>query len=245
MVRTIGNPLSWSVDRVGEASHHIRSVSEALGGDARAAAPEVRRIAMADLREALRKGVEDFSAFRTDVVFLCVIYPLIGLAMAWLAFDRSLLPLIFPIMSGFALVGPVAAVGLYEMSRKRERGETAGWIDGFAVIRSASFGAIFVLGLFLVALFFIWVVAAHGIYGLTLGPEPPASLGAFLADALTTGRGWAMIVIGIAVGFCFAVTALAVSVVSFPLLLDRNVGLPVAVVTSVRVAAANPKPIAA
>lgn len=246
MAKTIGNPLSWSVDRIGEASRHIRSVSEALGGeDARRALPEVRTITMQDIRDALKKGVEDFSAFRTDVVFLCIVYPIIGLAMAWFAFDRSLLPLIFPIMSGFALVGPVAAVGLYEMSRRRQKGEDAGWLDGFAVIRAPAFGAIFVLGLFLAAMFFIWVVAAGGIYSLTLGPEPPASLGAFMVDALTTGAGWAMIVIGMGVGFGFAVVALAVSVVSFPLLLDRNVGLPVAVVTSVRVAATNPLPIAA
>ena len=78
-----------------------------------------------------------------------------------------------------------------------------------------------------------------------MGPEAPVSTTAFLRDALTTGAGWAMILIGMATGFVFAMVVLAISVVSFPLLLDRNVGLPVAVVTSVRVATRNPRAICA
>ena len=66
----------------------------------------------------------------------------------------------------------------------------------------------------------------------------------FLREVLTTGAGWTMILVGCGVGFLFAALVLATSVVSFPLLLDRDVGLPVAVITSMRVAAANPLPIA-
>jgi uncharacterized membrane protein len=247
MARTIGNPLSWSVDRAGDVGRHLRSVAELLGGEeGRAdALPKVRRITYADLRDALRKGVEDFSAFRTDVFFLVLIYPAVGVFLTWAALDRNLLPLIFPAISGFALIGPVAAVGLYEMSRRREKGQEASWADGFNVIGSPSFGAIFVLGLFLVALFFLWIMAASGVYGLTMGPEAPESVGVFLRDLFATSAGWTMIVVGCGVGFLFAVVALAASVVSFPLLLDRPVGLPIAVVTSVRVTMMNPGPIAA
>ena len=92
--------------------------------------------------------------------------------------------------------------------------------------------------------FVVWMLTANGIYYATLGPESPASIGAFFRDTFTTGAGWAMIIVGCAVGFLFAALVLASSVVSFPLLLDRDVGLPVAVITSLRVAAANPLPIA-
>jgi len=101
----------------------------------------------------LTKGLEDFGAYRSDVIFICLIYPLVGLALAWLIFGYQLLPLLFPLASGFALVGPIAAVGLYEMSRRREQGHRISWIDAFGVVRSPGFGAILVLGLVLVAIF--------------------------------------------------------------------------------------------
>jgi uncharacterized membrane protein len=187
--------------------------------------------------------VEDFGACRTDVIALCLFYPVIGILLAWLALDRNLVPLLFPVISGFALVGPVAGVGLYEMSRMREVGEEPSWFHAFAVVKSPSFAAIVALGLLLGAVFVVWLVAAHGIYSATLGPEPPTSIGTFFRDTFTTGAGWVMIIAGCIVGFFFAALVLASSVVSFPLLLDRDVGLPVAVITSLRVTAANPVPI--
>lgn len=243
MAETIGNPLSWSVDAVRGAGRHAGSVAGTLGGEA--AAPEVRRIGYDDLRDALRRGFDDFTAFRSDVVFLCVIYPIIGAALVWLAYRGDLLPLLFPIISGFALVGPAAAVGMYELSRRRERGEAATWGDALAMVRSPSFGAILTLGLMLGLVFLVWILTAQGIYAVTMGPDAPASLGAFAREVLTTGAGWAMIVLGVGVGFLFAAAVLVTSVVSFPLLLDRPVGLPMAVATSIRVAAASPGPTAA
>ncbi len=246
MSETIGNPLSWSAGHVGAAAKHLGTVATNVGhGDAsEVEMPGVRHLAPRDLKEILRKGVDDFAACRTDVVFLCFLYPVIGILMAWIAFHNHLLPLLFPIMSGFALVGPVAAVGLYEMSRRRELGEETDWSHAFEVVKSPSFGAIFVLGLLLAAIFVIWVLTAHGIYFATFGDVTPTSIGDFLGMVFTTGAGWTMIVLGIAVGFLFAALVLACGAVSFPLLLDRNVGLPVAVITSMRVFAANPVPIA-
>ncbi len=179
------------------------------------------------------------------VIFLCLIYPIIGLVLARLAFDHDLLPLLFPVASGFALLGPVAAVGLYEMSRRREQGAEVRWSEAFGVIAAPAFGAIVVLGLVLLTIFLLWLVAAQVIYLNTLGPEPPASLAAFIGEVFGTEAGWTMIVVGVGVGFLFALLVLAISVVSFPLLLDRDVGLRTAITTSVRVAAANPVAIAA
>ena len=174
---TIRNPIEWATDQFKLAGTAIGSASRAGIGaeeDRAAAAPEVRRIGFDDLKEALARGFDDFAAYRTDVIVLCLIYPVIGLVLARLAFGYGMLPLLFPLASGFALVGPIAAVGLYEMSRRRERGDVA-WPDAFGVVRSRSFGAIVVLGLLLVAIFLFWLVAAESIYEITLGPEPPAS----------------------------------------------------------------------
>src|SRR5712675_4080 len=184
----IRNPVEWSVDQLRLAGHAVESVGRA-GREARglnAPAPAVRRIGTADIRDALRRGLDDFAVFRTDVAFLCVIYPLAGLVLARLAFGYDMLPLLFPLASGFALIGPVAAVGLYEMSRRREQGVAITWGDAFGVFRSPSFGAIVVLGLLLMALFLLWLVAAEAIYQMTLGPAPPASFTSFVRDVFTT-----------------------------------------------------------
>lgn len=238
----IRNPVEWGVDQ-------IRYAGSALGRTAArthaAPLPAVRRITASDLGDALARGIDDFAAFRTDVAFLCVIYPLMGLVLARLVFGYGLLPLLFPLASGFALIGPVAAVGLYEMSRRREAGADAGWADAFEVFRSPALGSIVLFGLLLMAIFAIWLSVAIAIYDMTLGPEPPASAASFLGDVFATEMGWAMIAIGVGVGFLFAVLVLAISVVSVPLLLDRDVGLPTAILTSLRAVLVNPGPMAA
>ena len=245
---TIRNPIEWATDQFKLAGLVVGSASRAGTGtedDLAAPLPEVRQIEVADLKDVLARGLDDFAAYRTDVIFLCIVYPVIGLLLGRLAFGYGTLPLLFPLASGFALVGPFAAVGLYEMSRRREQGGNVAWPDAFGVIGSRSFGAIVVLGLLLVAIFLLWLIAAESIYEITLGPELPVSLGSFLRDVFTTGAGWALIVVGCGVGFLFAVVALVISVVSFPLLLDRDVGLGTAVWTSVRAVMVNPVPMAA
>jgi uncharacterized membrane protein len=243
----IRHPLEWSADQlrtanlaVERASHSLRSPAEI----SRSTLPMVRKIEVGDLKDVLARGLDDFAAYRTDVIFLCIVYPLAGLILAALAFGYDLLPMVFPLASGFALLGPVAAVGLYEMSRRREQGVEITWADAFGVVAAPAFGAILVLGLILLAIFLLWLGAAYAIWLMTLGPQPPASLGAFVEQVLTTGAGWAMIVVGIGVGFLFALLVLAISVVSFPLLLDRDVGLRTAVMTSVRAVLTNPGPMA-
>jgi len=205
----------------------------------------VRTVSFADLKDALAKGVDDFSAMPSYALFLCIIYPIAGLVLGRLAIGYDVLPLLFPLMAGFALIGPFAAIGLYEMSRRREQGLDISWRHILDVRHRPTFGAIVTLGVLLMAIFLVWIAVAQAIYVATFGYLPAASMPDFFKQVLTTPEGWTLIVVGNAVGFLFAVLVLTISVVSFPLLIDRDVGAAGAVVTSGRVVLANPVVMAA
>jgi uncharacterized membrane protein len=245
---TIRNPLEWGADSLNLANKAVEATSHSVGHTREhldAPMPTIRKIGIADLRDALALGLNDLAACRTDVFFIAAVYPVVGLFLARLLFGYDMLPLLFPIASGFALLGPLAAVGLYELSRRRERGEEVGWLEALQIVRSPSFGAIVVLGLFLLVIFLVWLATAQAIYNLTLGPDLPESLSGFAHDVMETGLGHTMIFVGIGVGFLYALLVLSISAVSFPLLLDRDVGLVVAIATSIRAMLDNPVPMAA
>ncbi len=202
--------------------------------------PAVRKIGPADVRSALRAGFDDFWAMPTHVVFLGLIYPILGLVLARLVFGYDVLPLLFPLAAGFALLGPFAALGLYELSRRREAGLDTAWKHAFDVVRSPSFPAILALGGLLVLIFLVWIAVANAIYVGTFGYAPAASMPDFLERVFNTPEGWRLIILGNGVGFLFAVLVLAISVVSFPLLLDRPVSPAVAILTSIRAVLKNP-----
>ncbi|MEM8958401.1 MAG: DUF2189 domain-containing protein [Pseudomonadota bacterium] len=241
MVKTIGNPLTWTAGAVGSAGTYLADTTGRIGGKAAAAPPVIRDMTTDDIRIALRKGLDDFMALRSDVIFMCLLYPLIGLCLSLFTFNAHLAPYLFPMASGFALIGPIGAVGLYEMSRLREAGRPAGWGDAFALLRSPAIGPLVVMGLYLLLIFAMWMLCARLIYTGTMGAEAPASVGAFLTDVFTTPQGRAMVLLGIPAGALFALLVLTVSVVSIPMLVDRDVGLPTAVATSLKVSRRNPK----
>jgi uncharacterized membrane protein len=210
-----------------------------------AAGPVIRKIALSDLHRALRLGWEDFKAVPSHAIILCVIYPVLGLVLARTVLGYSVLPLLFPLAAGFALIGPFAALGLYELSRRREAGEEATAWDALEVLRSPSFGGMLALGTLLFALFVTWVATAQAIYVSAFGYAGVSGITDFATRVLTTPQGWWLIIVGCGVGFLFALVALCVSVVSFPLMLDRHAGAGDAMVTSLRAVAKNPVPMAA
>jgi uncharacterized membrane protein len=197
-----------------------------------------------DLADALRAGMADFSAMPSHAAFLCLIYPIVGLILARVSIGYDVLSLLFPLAAGFALLGPFAAVGFYELSRQREQGLNPSWQDAFDVLHSPSRGAIAALGFFLLITFVIWVAVAQAIYIANFGYQPAASIPHFLRQVFTTPAGWMLILVGNGIGFLFALAVLVMSVVSFPLLVDRDVGPVEAALTSVRAVAANPIPMA-
>ena len=222
---------------------NVTSVTQ--GGQDAAAAPVIRTIGLSDLHRALQLGWEDFKAVPSHAIMLCIIYPVLGIVLARVVHGYSVLPLLFPLAAGFALLGPFAALGLYELSRRRETGEEPSAWDAMEVFRSPSFGAMLGLGVLLLALFVTWIATAQAIYVAVFGYETAAGIPDFARRVLTTPHGWWLIIVGCGVGFLFALIALCISVVSFPMMLDRHATAGEAMVTSLRAMAQNPVPMAA
>jgi uncharacterized membrane protein len=205
----------------------------------------VRHIGTATIWRALSLGWRDFQANPTQLIFLAIIYPIIGVIAAGAAAGRDMMPIIWPMLSGFALVGPVAALGVYELSRRREAGQEPSWVDAFAVLRSPSISSILVLGVMLLAIFVAWLFTARAIYDATFaGIAPAATVGEFLRQVLQTPAGWRLVILGNLTGLVFAAVVLSLTVISFPLLLDRPVGAGVALRTSLQAVVTNPVPMA-
>ena len=202
--------------------------------------PIVRHIEFADLKDAIFKGFADFNAMPTHFVYLAIIYPIVTFCIAGIYGDLFLLPFVFPLLAGYTLLGPLMAVGTYELSRRREFDRFTSRANAFLVFKSRSINAIVNLGLVLMLIYFAWLFAAQFIYQQNFGSEAPASYLGFVADLFTTPEGVAMIVVGCIVGFLFALVVLSFSVVSFPMLLDLDVGVIAAVKTSIKAVIVNP-----
>jgi uncharacterized membrane protein len=241
----VENPFEYVLERASWIVEDIRrSVTTPAHVHAAGPLPRIRRISTADLWASLREGMSDLGVARSDVAFIALFYPIVGLVLARLAFSMALVPLILPLLSGFAILGPVAAVGLYEISRRLEAGQEVTWSTPLAVFRNPAFSSILGLGAILGLIFLTWLAVAWGIYAVTLGPEAPASVPSFLHDVFTTPAGWAMMVIGMGVGFLFAALSYSISVISFPLLLERDVGISSAIAASLEAVRTNPRPMA-
>jgi uncharacterized membrane protein len=197
-----------------------------------------------DCLAALAEGWNDAVEMPTYPAFLGLSYALAGVTLVSLSSFANALQLAFPLVSGFALVGPCVAVGLFEMSRRRELGLASSWRDCFAVLRSPALPSILALSVLLFAIFAAWIAAAQILYVHIYGPNPPTSALSFFSDVLTSGRGLLLILLGGAVGSGFAAAALSISIISFPLMLDRDVGLFPAIAASLRLSRECPAAVA-
>jgi uncharacterized membrane protein len=205
--------------------------------------PAVRRIGIGDLGDALRLGWRDFWRRPSHLVFLGLIYPFMGAMLALWTSGANGWPMLFPLISGFALVGPLAALPIYEMSRRQERGLDPSWQSALQVLRSPAMPSIAAVGVLLLVVFTVWMMVAQFYYESLFGPGSPASLGVFMQEIFNTEQGRQLMIWGNLIGLGFAIIVLASAVITIPLLLDRDVGAAVAVQTSVRATLANPVPI--
>ncbi|MBR0551782.1 DUF2189 domain-containing protein [Stakelama marina] len=215
----------------------------AITSDIGATAPEtghsrIRTITSADLSAALRDGWADFSDRRGDLILLGLLYPLVGFLAVMASLGTFRLDMIFPVFAGLTLLGPLVATGFYELARRREAGEDASWNHFFDVMQSPSFPAMLGIGGGLFLIFGFWMIAAAGIYAVFLG-EVPDTIGGLLSQVFGTSAGWQMMIVGNLVGLVLALVVLAVSTVSLPMLVDRNVSAAEAVSTSVAAFRAN------
>jgi uncharacterized membrane protein len=200
----------------------------------------IRKLDLDDLMTALRLGFADFKAMPSHLIFIATIYPLGAFLLADLSISNRLLPYFFPLVSGFAIIGPFAAVGLYEISRRRGMGQKPRWSDVFGILKAPGRGAMLMVAFALFLIFAAWMAAAHVIYGLTMGSFNPETITAFLKVVFMTKAGWMLIILGHGAGFVFAGLAFAISVISFPLLLDRPVSAADAIRASVMTVRTNP-----
>lgn len=215
------------------------AIHAAPAADLDAPAIPVRTLSSRDLNLSLREGWNDFLSMRGDLPFIGLLYPLIGIVTATVTWGYNLLQLFFPIAAGISLLGPIVAIGFYELARRREAGLQSNWLHFFDVLKRPSadqFGAVAAL---LILIFALWVAAAEIVYAALWGISPPDSIGAFLSRLFTTPEGWALIVVGNLVGACFALLVLAISFVSLPMLVDCNIDARTAVGTSIRAFRAN------
>src|SRR5438067_1378234 len=169
----------------------------------------VRKITDEDLRWALKEGLGDFQAMRGDLVFAGLIYTVIGIAAAVMTTSMPLMPFFFPVVAGVGLLGPVAAVGFYELARRREDGLESGWRHFLDVRKRPAIDDMGIVAGLLLTIFFVWLIAAGLLYLLLFGWSTPTSISEFFGMIFTTVNGWLLIIAGAVVGAIFSWLVLA------------------------------------
>ncbi len=200
----------------------------------------IRKLTMDDLKEVIRKGWDDFFAMPTHLPFLLIIYPLVTFMAVRYYGNFDILPVVFPAFAGFTLLGPIIALGMYELSRRRESGvDTSRW-HTFQVIHSPHILSIAALSIILMVIYFIWMMAASFVYIDIIGGVVIQSVDEFINIIFLTAQGQRLIFVGCSMGLVFSIIVLCISVTSFPMLLDRQVNPIKAIEISINVAFENP-----
>jgi len=202
----------------------------------------VNKISTTDIWQSLLLGWKDFLQQPSHYFFTAILYPFMGFALYFWAAGENTLQLLFPMLTGLALLGPFVSLPLYEISRRLEKGLDTSWAEVFNVIKSSALPAILILGLMLLVIFCAWIFTANILYVLLYGNEYPVSIFNFLREVISTQRGWTLIVVGNGLGFCFALLAFCTTVVAFPLVLEHEVSALYGIKASVQAVKVNPIP---
>lgn len=193
-------------------------------------------LTMADLRRALAEGWRDFLTHPLYGLFFGAIYVAGGLALAWALTSRGASGWLFTAAAGFPLVAPFTAVGLYEVSRRREAGLPLSWGTVLDALRGRGDDQLLMMGGFIFVGFTFWMILAHGIFAIFMAES---GVGSESLEVFRTTAGIAMLVVGTAVGAVIAYVFYAVTVISLPMLVDRDVDFLTAIIKSLRTVQAN------
>lgn len=201
--------------------------------------PVVRQIAIADIVEALGRGLRDFQGAPLYGLVFGALYAIGGILIVLSLTALGMVYLAYPIAAGFALVGPFVAIGLYQVSRARENGETPTFRMIWSTMRSRS--EIGWMAFVTVFIFIMWMYQVRFLMALFLGLNASfSSLSEFMTVVLTTSEGLMFLGVGNIIGALLAVALFSLTVISFPLVLDRDVDIVTAMITSIRTVAASP-----
>ncbi|MFN3688969.1 DUF2189 domain-containing protein [Salinarimonas sp.] len=209
---------------------------------ARRPEPVVRAITHDDVRAALSEGLSDFRAAPAYGLFFGAVYAAGGILLVLLTAYSGMGYLAYPLAAGFALIGPFVAVGLYEVSRRRDAGEPLGWRPILGVVFSQSRRELGWMAFVTLFIMIIWLYQVRLLLAIFLGFQSFASLGEFLTVVFTTPEGLMFLFVGNIVGAVLSAALFSLTVVSFPLLLDRDVDFITAMITSVKAVIAAPVP---
>jgi len=202
--------------------------------------PDVNALSFADIRACLHKGIADFRRAPLFGIFLGSIFAVIGLFITLSLFVWEKSWMMYPMLIGFPLIGPFAAVGLYEVSRRIEQGSPLAWNEILSVVRLQTRREIRWMAFVMLFIFWVWMYQVRLLIALILGRMSFANLESFIDVITTTREGLTFIIAGHIVGACLALVLFSVTVISMPLLLDREVDFITAMITSIKTVLASP-----
>ncbi|MDG2405995.1 MAG: DUF2189 domain-containing protein [Paracoccaceae bacterium] len=203
----------------------------------------VNEITVSDIWVSIQLGWRDFMHQPSHYFFAIILYPFIGIVLWLWASEVNTIQLVFPMMTGFALLGPFIAIFLYEISRRLENDLDTSWSKVFQVVHSPAIREILILSIMLLGLFCVWMISANILFFSLYGSRYPTSLLIFLIEVILTPRGWVLIILGNGMGICFALAALYTTVVAFPILIDARVSAIRSIQISMLAVRMNPIPL--
>ncbi len=202
--------------------------------------PDTNKLSSEDISDALKAGFADFLAHPVMSGFFGLFYAVFGIVFVWCLASLGKIWMIIPASVGFPLVAPFAAAGLYEMSRRRQRGDSFGWSDILTVMaaqRKREMGWMAFVTLFI---FWVWVYQIRLWLAIILQDASFSDFDGFLQVVFFTPEGWTFLAIGSCAGALLSAALFSVTVIAMPMLLDRDTDFVTAMLTSVHVVKKNP-----
>jgi len=209
------------------------TISEAAGTEPVAVSPDLQ---WQDLRAAIAAGWADFRAMPVYGLFFALFYMLGGIALYFGMISNGQVVWFIAVAAGFPIFAPFAAIGIYEVSRRREAGQEVGWPAVLGALRGRGNGQLSLMAVTVLIVFGFWVILARGIFAIFFAQS---GIGEETLGMLLSAQGIAMLAVGTLVGALIALGLFSVTVVSLPMLLDRDVDFVTAMIASLEVVRRN------